>query len=156
MDPVAEPLRIPAGYGTPTSLMEWPAVARALQGARHYWLVTVRPDGRPHSVPVDGLWLDDSLIVGGDPDTVYRRNLARNPAVTVHLEDTEAATIVDGMGHWLVPPEKEALALAHASRAKYGFAPPVEVFAAGVWQIRPRLVMAWTDLTRDATRFRFG
>lgn len=155
-EPVAERLRIPVAYGTPTVLMDWAGVEDALRGALHYWLVTARPDGRPHAVPVDGLWLDGTLIVGGDPDTVHGRNLNANPAVTLHLEDTESATIVDGVAEWLKPPPRQARSLADASQAKYGFAPPVAAFAAGVWQLRPRVVMAWTDISRDATRFRFG
>ena len=155
MEPVAERLRIPAAYGSPTMLLPWSAVEGSLRGALHYWLATVRPDGRPHSVPVDGLWVDGRLVVGGDPDTVYRRNLRHNRAVTVHLADTEAATIVDGVADWFRPPQNQARALATASRAKYGYAPPVKAFAAGVWRVSPRVVMAWTDLTLDATRFRF-
>ncbi|MEV0388431.1 pyridoxamine 5'-phosphate oxidase family protein [Nonomuraea sp. NPDC050643] len=29
---------------------------------------TVRADGRPHVVPVDGVWVDDRLYFGGRPE----------------------------------------------------------------------------------------
>ena len=42
-----------------------------------------------------------------------------------------------------------------ASKAKYGYDLPVEIYLAGVWSLTPAKVMAWTDLTVDATRFVF-
>lgn len=156
MEPRAEQLTIPASYGSPTLLLPWTAVSAALLEAQRYWLGTVRPNGRPHTVPVDGLWLDETLVVGGDGDTVHARNLVVNGAVTVHLPDADTATILEGVAQWLTPPEPQARALAAASTSKYGYAPPASAFRAGVWQIRPRAVLAWTDITRDATRFTFS
>jgi hypothetical protein len=53
-DPIAELLDIPADYGKPTTTLDWPTVRRALQEAKQYWLASVRPDGRPHVIPIDG------------------------------------------------------------------------------------------------------
>ena len=39
-------------------------------------LSTTRPDGRPHAVPVDGVWLDDTWYWGGHPDTIHQRREA--------------------------------------------------------------------------------
>jgi Pyridoxamine 5'-phosphate oxidase len=64
MDPTAEPIDLPQGYGTATQVMEWGAVPERLEQAPRYWLVTLRRDGRPHVVPVDGLWLDDAWWYG--------------------------------------------------------------------------------------------
>jgi nitroimidazol reductase NimA-like FMN-containing flavoprotein (pyridoxamine 5'-phosphate oxidase superfamily) len=62
----------------------------------HYWLATTRPDGRPHVVPLDGLWLDDAWFFGGSAETVKSRNLKANPRAVVHLDDSERAVIVEG------------------------------------------------------------
>jgi hypothetical protein len=156
MEPRARQLVIPAAYGAPAELLPWAPVSTALLTSLRYWLSTVRPDGRPHTVPVDGLWVDDTLVVGGDTATVHSRNLTTNTAVTVHLPDADTPTIVEGVAQWLTPPERQARSFAAASKAKYGYAPPAAAFRAGVWQVRPRAVLAWTDITRDATRFTFG
>ena len=58
--PVAEPLDLPAAYGTPQVTLAWGDVRARLVGATHYWLASVRADGRAHVVPLDGLWLDDA------------------------------------------------------------------------------------------------
>jgi hypothetical protein len=42
----------------PTS---WEATRRQLEEAELSWLVTVRPDGRPHATPVVAVWVDDAF-----------------------------------------------------------------------------------------------
>jgi len=39
----------------------WEATRRQLEAAELSWLVTVRPDGRPHATPVVAVWVDDAL-----------------------------------------------------------------------------------------------
>jgi hypothetical protein len=153
--PRAERLAVPAEYGSPTALVAWADVDRRLAEAHHYWLATVRPDGRPHVVPVDGLWLDGRLRFGGVASTVWQRNMAHDPRVSVHLDDSVAAVIVEGTCAVEVPDRAGAEGLVAASTAKYGYAPPVEAYLSGVWTLSPARVLAWTDLTADATRFVF-
>ena len=149
-------MAVPAVYGTPTRLLEWEPVAARLAASRHYWLATTRPDGRPHVVPLDGLWIDDRWYFGGSPTTVKHRNLLANPDVALHLEDGAAAVIVEGTCEVEVPSEAGAQALVDASNAKYGYAPPVAAYRSGVWVLTPSRALAWTDVTSDATRFDFG
>jgi nitroimidazol reductase NimA-like FMN-containing flavoprotein (pyridoxamine 5'-phosphate oxidase superfamily) len=147
---------VPAEYGTPTRLLEWDLVAARLVEARQYWLATVRPDGRPHVVPLDGLWRDGRWYFGGSASTVKHSNLLGNPRAALHLADTESAVIVEGRCEIERPSAQGAEDLVAASNAKYGYAPPVEAYLQGVWALRPQRVLAWTDLTVDATRFLFG
>jgi nitroimidazol reductase NimA-like FMN-containing flavoprotein (pyridoxamine 5'-phosphate oxidase superfamily) len=153
--PRAEQLTLPPGYGTPSRLLDWDAVAARLADARHYWLATVRPDGRPHVVPFDGLWLDGRWWFGGSPTSVRHRNLLADPRAAVHLEDAVSAVIVEGTCELVRPSEELAERLAAASREKYGHAVPASVYLGGVWALVPARVLAWTDLGADATRFRF-
>jgi pyridoxamine 5'-phosphate oxidase-like protein len=88
MEPTAERLALPDGYGEATTTLAWDAVRDRLEQAPRYWLVTTHPDGRAHVVPVDGLCLDDTWFYGGSPETLHHRNLERNPRAVVHLEDT--------------------------------------------------------------------
>ena len=83
----AEQLELPPAYGTPTTLLAWDTVDARLASAAHYWLVTVRADGRPHTVPTDGVWEDGALYFSGDPATVHLRNLVDRPYAAVHLDE---------------------------------------------------------------------
>ena len=154
--PVAEPLRLPDGYGTPQATLEWEYVRDRLAQAARYWLVTVRPDGRPHAMPVDGLWLDDAAYFGGSPETVNFRNLEAEPRATLHLEDAARAIVVEGACESLVPDLDLAGRLADRSQEKYGWAPPAESYTRQrLWRLLPTRVLAWDRFPEDATRFVF-
>lgn len=154
--PIVELLDLPAEYGRAEVALEWDAVRARLVAAGHYWLVTVRPDGRPHVVPVDGLWLDDACFFGGSAETVKHRNLAHDPRAALHLEDAASAVIVEGNCERLVPDADLAAGLARASKEKFGYAPEPSSYASnGVWCLRPARVLSWQQFPRDATRFVF-
>jgi PPOX class probable F420-dependent enzyme len=50
------------------------------------WLSSIRPDGRPHLVPVWFLWDGASIFIFSQPGAQKIRNLQANPAVTLALE----------------------------------------------------------------------
>jgi hypothetical protein len=154
-DPQPERLDLPPGYGTPAAMLTWEEVRGRLEDAPNYWLATVRPDGRPHVVPLDGLWQDGAWWFGGSPQAVKHRNLLADGRAVLHLADPVAAVIVEGVCGLVVPDGATARRLAKASRKKYGYGPPPSSYAEGVWRLRPSKVMAWTSLPADATRFRF-
>jgi general stress protein 26 len=62
---------------------DWGVVAQALEAAELYWLTTVRPDGRPHTTPLIGLWHDGAAWFCTGPGEQKAHNLAGNPHVTV-------------------------------------------------------------------------
>jgi hypothetical protein len=43
-----------------------------------------------------GVWIDDTFFFDGSPQTRRGRNLAANPAVTVHLESGSDVVILQG------------------------------------------------------------
>ena len=153
--PRAEQLDIPRAYGSPNHLLAWDTVDARLAAAHHYWLATVRPDGRPHVIPSDGLWLDSRWYFGGSSTTVKHRNLLANPRAALHLDDAQSAVIVEGRCEIQTPSAEGARRLVAESQAKYGYAPPVEAYLSGVWTLLPVRAMAWTRLDLDATRFVF-
>jgi hypothetical protein len=150
-----EQLTLPSSYGSPDRLLDWTSVERRLVASLHYWLATVRHDGTPHVVPVDGMWLDGSCYFGGDPATVHIRNLRHDGRATLHLEDGESAVIVEGKAVWVTPSKAVARRLAAAAKAKYGYVQSAASYQEGVWRLQPVKVLAWTTLYVDATRFRF-
>jgi hypothetical protein len=157
LPPTAEPMTLPAGYGQRSAaLLPWTDLSQRLAEAQRYWLATVRPDGRPHVVPTDGLWVDNAFWFGGSAETVHHRNLCGNGAAAIHLEDSTQAIIVEGQARLTTPSLAQAHALAALSKSKYGFAAPVETCMAEIWLLSPTRVLAWTNFPTDATRFRFG
>jgi nitroimidazol reductase NimA-like FMN-containing flavoprotein (pyridoxamine 5'-phosphate oxidase superfamily) len=155
MEPTTASIRLPEGYGSPKRTLDWPAVRNRLEQAQHYWLATTRPDGRPHVVPVDGLWVDGAWYFGGHSDTVHQRNVRNNPEVAIHLQDAIAAVIAEGIAEWTTPAAELAQQLSAASKHKYGYAPPPQAYLEGTWRLRPRRVVAWTSVAEDPTRFTF-
>jgi nitroimidazol reductase NimA-like FMN-containing flavoprotein (pyridoxamine 5'-phosphate oxidase superfamily) len=156
-NPIVEQLDIPHEYGTPTERLDWSSVESKLKASSVYWIASTRPDGRPHVVPRDGIWLDGCLYYGGVAATVHHRNITSNPEVVVHIGDGHEATIVEGAIEIEKPTEGKAGLLIEEMFAKYpqyGRLDP-DMYSRGVLVLRPRRVIAWTDATLDATRFRF-
>jgi len=53
------------------------------------WLGTVRPDGRPHTVPVWFAWHDPLVLIFSMPRTVKVRNARLSPAVSLALDSAD-------------------------------------------------------------------
>jgi Pyridoxamine 5'-phosphate oxidase len=159
VEPTAEALDLPKGYGRSTEPLAWPAVRAKLEEAMNYWLVSVRPDGRPHAIPTDGMWLDRSWHFGGAPQAVHMRNVAHHPDVVVHIGDGSWAVIVEGRARWMSPDQDLARRIAEAGKKYevYGYAPKAEDYLeGGTWAVEATRVLAWTAFPKDATRFRYG
>jgi nitroimidazol reductase NimA-like FMN-containing flavoprotein (pyridoxamine 5'-phosphate oxidase superfamily) len=66
----------------------------------HVYVATVRPDGRPHTVPIVMRWLDDKVYGFVANPSVKVANLRTNPSVQLHWLVSEATNwdslIVDG------------------------------------------------------------
>jgi hypothetical protein len=55
---------------------------------RTYWLATARPDGRPHPVPLLGLWLDDAFYFVTGDTTRKGKNLTADPRCVIAASST--------------------------------------------------------------------
>lgn len=113
---------------------------------------------RPTACDTGGRHLDgQALVLGGDPGTQRQRNLRINAAACVHLESADDVLIVHGMATTLTDVDLAlAKRLSAASQEKYGYAPSPEMYqASAISVLRPELAFAWTDLTKDPTRFKF-
>ena len=68
-DPKASRPVMPKGYGIRkgnTGLFAWSHVEGRMSAARNYWVCTTTPDGRPHAMPVWGVWIERTLCFGTD------------------------------------------------------------------------------------------
>ena len=99
--PTPGPVQIVEGYGlgdapADGSALPWTQVEEWLAASRNYWVCTVRADGRPHAMPVWGLWVDGELWFSTDPTSVKGRNLDARPDVVVHLESGDEVCVLEG------------------------------------------------------------
>lgn len=101
----------------------WADVVAVLEASETFWLTTVRPDGRPHTVPLLGVWVDSAWYFVTGPAERKSANLAANAACTVttgvpQLQDMDV--IIEGTAE-AVPADKteEREAVASAIEAKY-------------------------------------
>ena len=139
------------------------AIAR-LRAATIYWIATTRPDGRPHSMPVWGVWVDGALWFGTYGQKV--RNLAHQPWTVAHLESGEDVAIIEGPVERL-PFAEAPPAVAAAYGAKYVDPTTGEPFRfeaavesgedSWLYVLRPRIGHAWVEgaFVETQTRWTF-
>src|SRR5579863_8762419 len=63
--------------------------AERLTGEPVIWLGTVRPDGRPHTVPVWFAWHDPLVLIFSMPETVKVRNARTSPDISLALDSAD-------------------------------------------------------------------
>jgi hypothetical protein len=144
-------------------MLDWADVEARLVASTHYWLATVRPDGRPHVVPRWGVWLDGKFWYDGAPTTVHVRNLVANQACSLNLENGTEAVIVEGES---LPARADAdplgarIAEAFSKYHELGYRPKPDAWAGeqggGLRVLTPHRALAWFAFPTDATRFQFG
>jgi hypothetical protein len=74
--------------------------ARALERVQNapvtYWLATVRPDGRPHLMPLLAVWVDGGLFFCAGANTRKAKNLAHDSHCVVGVERSPLDLVVEG------------------------------------------------------------
>jgi PPOX class probable F420-dependent enzyme len=149
---------LPADQGS--GLMPWTEAEQRLSLSHDYWVATVRPDGRPHVMPVWGVWLDQQLWFSSSRGSRKGRNLADDPRCTVTTDDARNPVVVDGAAERVVDAERIA-AFVDAVNTKYDASVTVEFQdpeVNGTYAVRPATVIAMTDgdFEGSPTRWRFG
>jgi pyridoxine/pyridoxamine 5'-phosphate oxidase len=131
-------------------------VSERLTSARTYWVGTTRPDGRPHTAPVWGVWMDEAFTFATARDSRKGRNLAANPALVVHLDSGEAVVILEGLAKEVTDPSLLAQ-FADAYEAKYRWRPDTARAEQVVYALRPRAAFTWqeSDFPESGVRWRF-
>ena len=161
-------------YGDATATApEWAEVERLLVDAQLYWIITVRADGRPHAVPLVGVWSDGAFAFCTGVEEQKHRNLevGRRVAVTTGTTgaggwDSGKEVVVEGTAEPVTDPAALE-ALAAAWFAKYGddwhFVVRGEEFVdanhdghsgARVYRVEPAKVLVFGG-EHGQTRFRF-
>ena len=163
---MTEPTRsrpiMPEGYGVPETdegLMDWSWAVERLETAKNYWFSTTRPDGRPHAMPAWGAWIDGVLYFDGSPETVRMRNLAKNPAISIHLESGDEVVILEGESYAVGKPDSalaERLVAALSKKYAPTYVPTPDTWdEGGLWALRPKVAFGWSEFPKALTRWRF-
>jgi hypothetical protein len=158
-DPIGERPDMPEGY-LGAAPLPWRWAEEQLTDARNYWVTTIGTSGRPHVRPVWGVWLDDTVQFS--TGARHGPNLARDPRVTVNLEDGDECVIVEGTAHATDDVSIRG-AFIDAYAPKYHWTMTLDSVDV-VYVVRPHTVFGWfahdiaegeTLFQATATRWRF-
>lgn len=157
MRPTPQPPQFPLSYGVPrdasgAQALSWEIVEDWLAHARNYWLCTTRPDGRPHTAPIWGLWRAEGFVFSTGRASRKGQNLVRRQDVVVHLESGDEVAIVEGRVEEIELTREVAVEYDR----KYGFFPEPEPISAW-YLLRPRVAHSWreSEIERTTTRWVF-
>lgn len=140
-----------------TGLLPWSWASERLTRSHDYWLATVRPEGRPHVMPVWGTWSNDSLLFSTSPTSRKAHNLDSDPRCVMTTDDALEPVVVEGVAELMVDPQVVE-AFTAAVNAKYDTTYGVEFFLDNsTYRVRPDWVFALTeaDFTGSPTRWAF-
>jgi len=108
-------------YGVPSDpagALAWSWAEERLAGNKNYWVVTASSAGRPHAMPVWGVWLSKSerFWFSCSPNARKARNIAENPQCVVTVDDTVECISVEGRAR-VADPVRDAEAIDGAIAA---------------------------------------
>ena len=139
--------------------LPWSHAEKRLEKSRSYWICTARPDGRPHSMPVWGMWVDGALWFGTGTGTRKAKNLKRNPAVSIHLESADDMVVFESRVEKVDTATLDKATtkrLDAISRKKYKM--PFTIMPGSVlYRVKPRVAWAWQEkkFPYHSTRWEF-
>ncbi len=96
-------------------------IDKRLRAELMMWLSTVRPDGRPHLVPVWFLWDGETILIFSQPNQQKLRNLQHNPNVVVALDTAgqgDDVVMIEGKAELLNDPGMSTALPAYAEKYK--------------------------------------
>jgi len=79
-----------------TGLLPWSWAVERLQRSHDYWVATIRPDGRPHVMPVWGVWMGDALWFSSSRGSRKARNLATNAHCSIATDNAYEPVVIEG------------------------------------------------------------
>jgi len=143
-------------YGIETGvkgMLPWRWALDRLTKTRNYFLITVRGDGRPHMMPVWGVWMDNRFYFSTGKTSVKARNLSKNANCVLSTGDAEEVVIAEGTAG-TVSDKAVLKKFGAAYRKKYDF--DVLGMREPIFAIRPRVAFGQIEKTfpRTATRWK--
>lgn len=146
------------GYGVPTALkgiLPWIWAERRLTKSHNYWLITTRPNGAPHAMPVWGVWVNSVFVFSTGRESRKARNLTANSNCVVCNELSKEAVIVEGIASEVIDPA-QIKAFGRPYSRKYR---PwkLDPNMGPIFMVRPRTVFAMYEkkFANAATKWKF-
>ena len=143
-----------------TGLKPWGWALERLEKSHNYWMATSRPEGRPHVMPVWGIWWEEAFWFSTGRRTRKAKNIAADPHCVIATEKADEAVILEGLaqeitdrGVWkqLVP----------VYNRKYGrdVGPLLETSNSCVFRVQPQIAFGQDEhaenFTEAVTRWHF-
>jgi PPOX class probable F420-dependent enzyme len=140
-------------------LLPWSWAEERLSASHAYWVATVWPDGRPHVMPVEGSWHDESLWFTSGVRTRKARNLRADPRCVVTTDNPVEPVVVEGVAEVVRDPGT-ILELVARMNHKYSSELTLEFLNPEVnatFRVRPHWVFSLNDkeFTGSPTRWVF-
>jgi nitroimidazol reductase NimA-like FMN-containing flavoprotein (pyridoxamine 5'-phosphate oxidase superfamily) len=156
--PRAERPNIPE-YGIPESrkgLLPWTWAEQRLKKSHNYWLITTYPDGRPHAMPVWGIWVEGAFYFSTGRGSRKARNLAKSRDCIVCNERTHEAVIVHGLAEEVSDAER----IRELAKPYYRKYKPWKLDPAmgAIYAVRPSFALGMYEkkFQSAATRWKFA
>ena len=134
-------------------LLPFDWVVERLRASHNLWLATTFPDGRPHVMPLWGVWVDGTVQLSTGSESRKAKNLARDARCVVTTDDARKAVIVEGTAARIDMSD----AFVDAYREKYDF-DITEMRGEPVFEVTPTRIIAIDEARfgTTPTRWRFA
>jgi hypothetical protein len=147
----------PADEGS--GLLPWSWAEQRLIASRNYWVASVWPDGRPHAMPVWGMWHEAAFWFSSSRLSRKSVNLLADPRCVVTTEDAANPVVLEGVAELVTDPHDRDAMLA-LENAKYSTDYGIDTLDPGLntcFRVRPRWVFGLQagDFTGSPTRWDF-
>jgi hypothetical protein len=152
------------GYGTkgPTQgrgLLPWSWAEERLTTSHDYWIATVRPDGRPHLMPVWAVWDGAALWWSSSLGSSKARNLAADGRCSIATDNAWEPVVLEGVVERVTDPDALARFIG-LENEKYGTDYGVDFLDPDVnatFRVEPSWVFSLTedDFEGSPTRWSF-
>ena len=147
------------GYGVSTAkkgMLPFSHFEKLFGNNRNYFVATTTPEGRPHVMPVWGVWHSGRFYFSTGSGTRKAANLAKNPLCAITAEDGERPVILEGVASRLTRASSFKAAAA-AYKEKYDW--PLTLDMGNVYEVRPLKAFAFIEAAEQfgasATRWTF-
>ncbi len=139
-------------------LLPWAWAEERLVSSHDYWLATVSPAGRPHVMPVWGVWSEGGAWFSSSPQSRKSRNISTEPWAVITTDNPLQPVVVEGVVEQIVDHRAVETFTAWVN-SKYHTELSVDFFTENAcFRLDPRRVFSLdeSDFTGTPTRWVFG
>lgn len=136
-------------------LIPWAWARERLERPRNYWLATVTPKGKPHMMPVWGVWLDERFCFSTGAKSRKARNLEENPNCVIGTEEDNETVVVEATVMRLDPARLDLFLKTASEKYDWPMDPSYEPFFEAVPRVAFGFIESAAGTGYGATRWTF-